>query len=479
MTFNSLIFAIFLAITFILYWIVTKERRKTQNLLLLGASYVFYGWWDWRFLGLIIFSTAINYFAALGLEREGKKSRRQWILGGALFCSLGLLGFFKYFNFFTESFAKLIQEIGFQAHPTTLQVLLPVGISFYTFQALSYTIDVYRGHMKACRDSVSFSVYVAFFPQLVAGPIERASQLLPQFERERIFDPNEAIKGLRQILWGLFTKVVIADNCALYANEIYAQHDQMSALSLVLGTFYFAIQIYGDFAGYSNVAIGVSRLFGFHLMRNFAYPYFSRDIAEFWRRWHISLNTWFRDYVYIPLGGSHGTTQQMIRNVVIVFLVSGLWHGAKWTFVAWGGINALFFIPLLLSSRNRVHTGKVAEGRILPTPTEFIQIVATFSLVNIAWVLFRSESFSQALQIYGRIATAVGGIGANNFVDPMLTIMLIAFVTAEWLGRNYETPFGKLCTSSRALRRGLYLATATAVLILGPTEDVSFIYFQF
>lgn len=479
MIFNSAVFGIFLIIVFGIYWILGPKRRRSQNLFLLAASYVFYGWWDWRFLGLIVFSTVVDYFAALGLSKATTISARRYLLGASLLCNLGVLGFFKYFNFFTESFATLLQAIGFHSNPTTLQILLPIGISFYTFQTLSYTIDVYRGHMNASRDPIAFSAYVAFFPQLVAGPIERACHLLPQFERERRFEAELCLAGLRQILWGLFCKVVIADNCALYANEIYSRHQEASSLSLILGTFYFAVQIYGDFGGYSNVAIGVSRLFGFDLMRNFVYPYFSRDIAEFWRRWHISLNTWFRDYVYIPLGGSYGPKRQMLRNVVIVFLVSGLWHGAKWTFVAWGALNAVFFLPLLFSSRNRVHTGKVAAGRLLPTPRETRQIIVTFVLVNITWVLFRAENLSQAIQIYFRIASGANGTGPSHYVNPMLSTLLIVFTVAEWMGRNKETPFELLDSTNRWWRQGSYLMTALAILLLGPTEKISFIYFQF
>jgi alginate O-acetyltransferase complex protein AlgI len=479
MAFNSIVFGVFLIITFSVYWGLGTDRRKPQNLFLLCASYVFYGWWDWRFLCLIVASTGLNYVAALGLEKAKKHSSRKWILRIAVCFSLGLLGFFKYFNFFTDSLIQLLNAIGFQTNHSTLYILLPVGISFYTFQAISYTIDVYRGHLKATRDPVSFFTYVAFFPQLVAGPIERATHLLPQFERARSFDRKRCVSGLQQILWGLFTKVVIADNCAIYANEIYSQHTHASSLSLVLGTFYFAIQIYGDFCGYSNVAIGVSRLFGFDLMRNFAYPYFSRDIAEFWRKWHISLNTWFRDYVYIPLGGSKGGKPRLIRNVVAVFLLSGLWHGAQWTYVAWGAMNALLFIPLLLSSRNRVHTGEVAPGRNLPSSRELLQILCTFTLVNMTWVFFRAESFAQAIEIYGRILGLSQGLEAALFVDPMLATLLLIFIALEWSGRNHENPLAACRSGNPFLRRGAYLITAVAVLLLGPTEEISFIYFQF
>jgi D-alanyl-lipoteichoic acid acyltransferase DltB (MBOAT superfamily) len=306
MLFNSLDFAIFLPVVFLLYWFVFQKKIKAQNALVALASYVFYGWWDWRFLSLIIFSSVIDYFIGLQLENIKKDRYRSLLLWTSIFVNLGLLGFFKYFNFFIDNFLDAFSFFGYQIPNTSLNIILPVGISFYTFQTLSYTIDVYRKQLKPTKDFVAFTAFVSFFPQLVAGPIERASNLLPQFYKKRKFDYSIAVDGMRQILWGLFKKIVIADNCAKYANEIFNNSGNYSGTTLLLGALFFTFQIYGDFSGYSDIAIGTSRLFGFKLMKNFAFPYFSRDIAEFWRRWHISLSSWFRDYLYIPLGGSRG-----------------------------------------------------------------------------------------------------------------------------------------------------------------------------
>ena len=341
MFFNSFEYLIFLPLCFVLYWFVLQKNLKVQNVFILLASYVFYGWWDYRFLALIALSTLIDFAVAKYMVKYTNRSRQKILLGISLVVNLGFLGFFKYCNFFIESWIDVWARLGVEMHPTTLQIILPVGISFYTFQTLSYTIDVYKGKLKPESNLINFAAYVAFFPQLVAGPIERASNLLPQFSRKRIFNNEQAISGLNLILWGLFKKVVIADSCATYVNAIFENPGQHNSLTLILGAVYFAFQIYGDFSGYSDIAIGTARLFGFELMHNFKLPYFSRDIAEFWRRWHISLSTWFRDYVYIPLGGSRGSRWQQIRNVFIIFLVSGFWHGANWTFIIWGAIHAL------------------------------------------------------------------------------------------------------------------------------------------
>ncbi|MDN3644276.1 MBOAT family O-acyltransferase, partial [Lutimonas halocynthiae] len=336
MLFNSLDFAIFLPIVFVLYWFVTNKNLKLQNLLIVVASYVFYGWWDWRFLSLILFSTLVDYTVGRKLRDENNGSRRLLLLWTSIIVNLGFLGFFKYYNFFLDNFIEAFSFFGYVFKAGSLQIILPVGISFYTFQTLSYTIDVYKKKLEPTKDFIAFAAFVSFFPQLVAGPIERATNLLPQFYKKRTFDSNKAIDGLKQILWGLFKKVVIADNAAQFANEIFNNSGDYSGSTLFLGALFFAFQIYGDFSGYSDIAIGTSRLFGFNLMKNFAFPYFSRDIAEFWRRWHISLSTWFRDYLYIPLGGSRGGLSMKIRNTFIIFIVSGFWHGANWTFIVWG-----------------------------------------------------------------------------------------------------------------------------------------------
>ncbi|MBF1097142.1 MAG: MBOAT family protein, partial [Riemerella sp.] len=363
MIFNSIDFAIFLPIVFLIYWYLADKGLKLQNLFILAASYVFYGWWDWKFLMLIVFSTLVDYTIGCLLKNQENEKKRKILLYTSLIINLSFLGFFKYYNFFVENFVEAFTLFGIKLNIETLNIILPVGISFYTFQTLSYTIDVYQRKLEPTKDLIAFASFVTFFPQLVAGPIERATDLLPQFYKKRVFDYHKAVDGLRQILWGLFKKIVIADNCAQFANIIFNNSADYSGSTLVLGAIFFAFQIYGDFSGYSDIAIGTSRLFGFELKKNFHFPYFSRDIAEFWRRWHISLNTWFRDYIYIPLGGSRGGTAMKVRNTFVIFVVSGFWHGANWTFIAWGLLNAIYFLPLLLTSKNRVNLGVVADGR--------------------------------------------------------------------------------------------------------------------
>src|SRR6056300_515479 len=407
MLFNSLDFAFFLPIVFALYWFVTNHNLKLQNALIVAASYVFYGWWDWRFLSLIIFSTLVDYSIGRRLKNEKKQSTRKVLLWTSIIVNLGFLGFFKYYNFFLDNFIKAFSFFGQDIQANSLNIILPVGISFYTFQTLSYTIDVYKKKLEPTKDIVAFSAFVCFFPQLVAGPIERATNLLPQFYKKRTFEYHKAVDGMRQILWGLFKKVVIADNCAEYANLIFNNYEDYNGATLILGAIFFTFQIYGDFSGYSDIAIGTSRLFGFNLMQNFATPYFSRDIAEFWRRWHISLSTWFRDYLYIPLGGSRGGTWMKVRNTFIIFLVSGFWHGANWTFIAWGCIHAALFLPLLLRGTNRRYTSDtIGEGRWLPTGRELLGMAWTFSMVCVAWVFFRAESVGEAFNYISRILTS-------------------------------------------------------------------------
>ena len=364
MLFNCIEFAIFLPIIFILYWLVSNQNLKFQNLLLLGASYFFYAWWDWRFLSLIVFSSTIDYIVGLKLSSTTNERKRKILLFTSIFVNIGFLGFFKYFNFFSEGFAQAFTLLGHPFETSRLNIILPVGISFYTFQTLSYSIDVYRRKISPTRNVIAFFSFVSFFHQLVAGPIERATNLLPQFYKKRNFNYLNAVDGLKQILWGLFKKVVIADNCAIIVNDIFANYASYSGSTLILGAIFFAFQIYGDFSGYSDIAIGTARLFGFNLMQNFAFPYFSRDIAEFWRRWHISLSSWFRDYLYIPLGGSRGSFSEKIRNIFIIFIVSGFWHGANWTFIIWGALNALYFLPLLLLKTNRNNLNIAAEKKV-------------------------------------------------------------------------------------------------------------------
>lgn len=482
MLFNSMEFAIYLPIVFLLYWFVTQKHLKLQNLLLIIASYVFYGWWDWRFLSLIVFSSLVDFLVGVGMAQTKIKARRRLLLWVSICVNLGFLGFFKYFNFFAENFAAAFTLLGQPIEVSRLNVILPVGISFYTFQTLSYSIDVYRQKLEPTRDIISFFAFVSFFPQLVAGPIERATHLLPQFYKKRNFDYATATDGMRQILWGLFKKVVIADNCAELANQIFANSADMNGSTLALGAFFFTFQIYGDFSGYSDIAIGTSRLFGFDLMQNFNFPYFSRDIAEFWRRWHISLSTWFRDYLYIPLGGSRGGTWMKVRNTFIIFLVSGFWHGANWTFIVWGFLNALYFLPLLLTNNNRNHLKPVAEGRYLPSLKELSMISLTFGLTVIAWVFFRAENISHAFQyLSGMFSASIlarpEGIALKQ---AFTTLLLIAFfLLIEWLGRTQTHAIKTLgATWPRPLRYGLYYALIIALFWFGGKEQ-QFIYFQF
>ncbi len=439
MLFNSIEFALFLPAVFLLYWFVFNRNIRIQNLFIVAASYLFYGWWDWRFLILIFFTSLCSYVAGRLIESRPRQAR--WISTTNIVLNLGILCTFKYYDFFISSFADLF---GFAADSLLLKIILPVGISFYTFQALSYSIDVYRKKLQATHDIVAFFAYISFFPQLVAGPIERATNLLPQFLRPRTFDTEQAIDGLRQALWGLFKKMVVADNCAILANYVFENHTAESGGMLILGALAFTFQIYGDFSGYSDIAIGISRLFGFELMRNFHFPYFSRDIAEFWRRWHISLNTWFRDYVYIPLGGSRGAKALIVRNTFVIFLLSGLWHGANWTFVAWGAYNALLFLPLILAQRNRRNLGEVAEGRIIPSGHEIVRIAATFILVVIGWIIFRAENIGHAWDYISRICSPAlfepvvwpDSWFETAFIHSLIGIVLLQ--TVEWAQRSKQ-----------------------------------------
>jgi len=445
MLFNSIEFALFLPIVFILYWFVFNKRLGLQNLFIVAVSYLFYGWWDWHFLLLMAFTTTCSWLSGVLIEKhrtnyENGLSKTNWakvISITNIVLNLGILGIYKYYNFFVASFIEAFGHLGIQLHPSSLNLILPVGISFYTFQALSYSIDVYRKDLAATKDAVSFFAFVSFFPQLVAGPIERATNLLPQFHKPRTFDYNKAVDGMRQILWGLFKKIVIADNCATYVNQIFDNYEIHTGSTLLLAAILFAFQIYGDFSGYSDIAIGTSRLFGINLMRNFAFPYFSRDIAEFWRRWHISLSTWFRDYLYIPLGGSRGGKCSSIRNTMIIFIVSGFWHGANWTFVAWGAFHGLLFLPLLIGKKNRKHTNIVAENKFLPSPIEFIQIASTFLLVVIGWVFFRAESIQTALKIIFNFANTTLFSKPFYVVGLSKTVMFVGLLLlVEWIQRK-------------------------------------------
>jgi len=473
MLFNSIPFLFFLPLVFCLYWFAFQRKLELQNVFLIIASYVFYGWWDWRFLGLILLSSFVDYWCGKNIDSDQPSALRKRWLWLSLGVNLGVLGLFKYFNFFVDSFASLF---GLDPASFTLNIVLPVGISFYTFQTMSYTIDIYRGKLKASRDPIAFFAFVSFFPQLVAGPIERAKDLLPQFETKRTFEYSKASDGLRQMLWGFFKKLVIADNCAPIVNEIFANYGTSSTLALWLGAVLFAFQIYCDFSGYSDIAIGTARLFGFDLKQNFAFPYFSRDIAEFWRRWHISLSTWFRDYLYIPLGGSRVNKYLVVRNVFAIFLVSGLWHGANWTFVVWGAIHALLFLPLILTNANRKNLNDIGMGKYNVFKSGF-QIMLTFTLVSVAWVFFRAPNITVALDyIQGMFVTQpyTGAPYRLNFIIIGIVIMLLF----EWFNRRQQHGF-TIQNFPKLVRWGLYLGITLVIFQLGAMNNTSFIYFAF
>lgn len=478
MLFNSIDFAVFLPMVFIIYWFVVNRNLKFQNLFILAASYFFYGWWDWRFLGLILFSTLTDYVIGLLLHKQANTVRRKVLLWTSVGLNLGLLGFFKYFNFFLENFVTAFSFFGGTVQHRALEIVLPVGISFYTFQTMSYVIDVYRKKLEPTVDFVAFASFVAFFPQLVAGPIERAQNLLPQFTKKRYFNYNEAVDGLKQILWGLFKKMVIADNCAVFVDEFFGNYTQYSGSTLLLGAFLFAVQIYCDFSGYSDIAIGVSRLFGFNLMKNFAFPYFSRNIGEFWRRWHISLTTWFRDYLYIPIGGSRGSKLIVVRNVLVIFLVSGFWHGANWTFIIWGLINALFFLPLILTERNRVHTDVVAQGRMVPSAKEILQITVTFGITLFAWIFFRAANVADAFHIITNIFSSTL-ISFPAFKSYTLLFLIGAFFIIEWLGRQQEFAIASFLDKKPTWVRWGFFYILVVCIFYYQANQKQFIYFQF
>lgn len=486
MQFDSLEFAIFFITFFALYWTVAKNNLQAQNILLLFSSYVFYAWWDYRFLFLLIFSTALDYVSGIMISQTESRARKIWLLI-SICINLGFLGFFKYYNFFTESIATALSSVGFHPNLWSLKIILPVGISFYTFHGLSYVLDIYNRKIEPTRNFIDYSVFVSFFPLLVAGPIERATHLLPQVKMKRVFDRTKAVDGLRQILWGLFKKIVIADNCARFANMIFDHHQEYNGATLVLGTVFFAFQIYGDFSGYSDIALGTARLLGFDLIRNFAFPYFSRDISEFWRRWHISLSSWFRDYLYLPLGGSKGKTIFKIRNIFIIFLVSGFWHGANWTFIVWGGLNALYYLPLLLFGQTRINTNTVAEGKNMPSLVEAGQLLLTFSLTCLAWIFFRSLSLGHSF-VY--IRDLVAGLfslqsyaSAIQFIQTKVGFMIPAlvafFIIVEWLGREEQFALAKIgLTWYKPMRWSFYYSLIIILIMYGGSQQ-PFIYFQF
>ena len=478
MLFNSLAFAIFLPIVYAVYWLLQRKPLVWQNILLLSASYYFYGCWDPRFLLLLMFSTLLDFYTGLKMADAQNQLKKRFWFWTSIIINLGFLGVFKYYNFFAENLQASLQGVGLHVDFWTLQVILPVGISFYTFHGLSYVIDIYYNRIEPERNFIHYGVFVSFFPLLVAGPIERATHLLPQIKKSRTFDYSKSVDGLRQILWGLFKKVVIADNCAFYANMIFNDHANYNGSTLFLGAIFFAIQIYGDFSGYSDIALGTARLFGIELLRNFAFPYFSRDIAEFWRRWHISLSSWFKDYLYIPLGGSKGGKWMQVRNTFIIFIVSGFWHGANWTFVTWGFLNAVYFLPLLLMNKNRQNLEIVAQNSFLPSLKELFQMSITFFFSTIAWIFFRAESMTMALDMIRHIfSTSLFQIPT---VRPSIMLgAILLFFVVEWMGRRDQYAIQAFATRwPRFLRWAFYYLLVICILLFAGKEQ-TFIYFQF
>lgn len=474
MVFNTVTFGVFLVLVFVLYWFVFRRSLRKQNLLLVLVSYIFYGWWDWRFLGLLLISSVIDYFIGIQIENAPTQRRKKQFLYVSLFVNLGMLGFFKYFNFFVDSFIDAFGFFGVTLHAPSLEIILPVGISFYTFQELSYTIDIYRGKLKATRDPVAFMAFVSFFPQLVAGPIERAANLLPQFYKARTFVREMAVAGLRLMLWGFFKKVVIADNCARFVDPVYAHPENYTGTVLLVATILFAIQVYCDFSGYSDIARGCARLFGFELMKNFDRPYFSTSIREFWRRWHISLSSWFKDYIYFPLGGSKKGLARTLINLMIIFMISGLWHGAEWKFVIWGIWLGFFICAEQLLQPLRIK---------LPAALSMLLVFCYFMF---ALVFFRASGLQVSLAIFHDMFSSFSFADVvTQFHDAFLSlpfiialgIMIIGMFVIEW---NDKRILPWMLRGGRPVRWMVYYSVLLVILLLGVFDNTpNFVYFQF
>jgi alginate O-acetyltransferase complex protein AlgI len=478
MLFNSFTFLFFFAIFFSLYWFVFSNSLKLQNGLVVAGGCVFYGWWDWRFLPLLFFSTLIGFVAAKWIDRESSVSRRKIVLAVAVLLNVSILIFFKYLNFFIQSWIELMAFFGLSSQVSILNIILPIGISFYTFQKISYVVDVYYKRIKPADNFFDFAAYVVFFPQLLAGPIERANHLLPQFYVRRKFSADFAISGIQQIIYGLFKKIVVADNCAMLVNSIWSQYDTLPGPVLILGSVFFAFQIYGDFSGYTDIALGCSKLLGLQLIVNFRYPYFSRSIGEFWRRWHISLSSWFRDYIYFPLGGSRDGQARTVRNIFVVFILSGLWHGANWTFLAWGLINAIFFIPYALKARSG--QSEVAGGAgNLPNLKEIVQMGATFAIVCLGWIFFRSDSLSQAFDFIrgcfrgGNPLLFFLKTNAFAITFAISIFAIVQLLVIDWLNRRNDSIIFR-----KTLGSAIFFIIE--ICFLGAFKNnFEFIYFQF
>lgn len=484
MLFNSFEFLIFLPIVFVLYWFVLKGKTKSQNILIILASYTFYGWWDWRFLILIFISTVVDFYVGQQIFKniDDLKKSRYWLWVSMVF-NIGLLCYFKYFNFFIDSFIDMFHGVGYNLGSTwTLNIILPVGISFYTFQTMSYSFDIYYKKLKPTQNFNAFMAFVAFFPQLVAGPIERASKLLFQIQNPRNFSYTQATSGLKLILWGLFKKMVIADSLAPIVDDIFNNYSSYPASTLILGVCLFSFQIYGDFSGYTDIAIGTAKLFGIELMSNFKFPNFSRNVAEYWQRWHISLSNWFKHYLYIPLGGSKFGKMQSVRNMTLIFLISGFWHGANWTFIFWGGLHALFYIPVYLMGRNRVYADNIiGENSYMPSLKEIGMVLWTFILVTFTRIFFRSPTLTDSFNFINKITT---DFRYEPYVHPMgyrmfdFYVLISLFTLYEYLIRKDErSPFK---FKSPVLRFSIYTMITLAILLFfNDGINRSFIYFQF
>ncbi len=483
MIFNSIDFAIFLPIVFILFWVFTKTVKE-RNILIVLSSYLFYGWWDWRFLSLILFSTVLDYSIGIGLSKQTVPKKRLVLIWISVFVNLGFLGFFKYFNFFLDSFVTAFSFFGTEINSPTLNIILPIGISFYTFQTLSYTIDIYRKDIEANRNFIAFAAYVCFFPQLVAGPIERPGNLLPQFLKQKKLKFINFQFGIIRILWGLFKKVVIADRLSVMVNEVYNSPENYGGIHYLIATVLFAFQIYCDFSGYSDIAIGTARMFDFKLMENFKTPYFSSSLTEFWRRWHISLSTWFRDYIYIPLGGNKVSKSRIYFNIFIIFLISGFWHGAKWTFIIWGVLHGLFMVLDAITKNRFLFFSK--ENKLV----YWLKILSVFLLTSFAWIFFRANTTKDAFLIVSNLLDFSQPLVTNirgqqlymdlPFWKLLVNFSLIVFLlTVEYLIRFNKLKESTIIQKKIVYRWSLYLALILCILIFGSFEISQFIYFQF
>jgi D-alanyl-lipoteichoic acid acyltransferase DltB (MBOAT superfamily) len=482
MAFNSIKFAVFLIVVFTIYWLLSKRLDKFQNLFLLAASYFFYSAWDWRFLSLLIFSTFLDFFTGFNMYNSNNDRNKKLWFWVSIIVNLGILGMFKYYNFFIQSFTTSAENLGFSIEPLTINVILPLGISFYTFHGVSYVIDIYYGRIKPERNFIDYAVFVGFFPLLIAGPIERATHLLPQIKQKRVFDYQNVSNGLRQILWGFFKKILVADLCAEYSNTIFNDGGNYSGSTHLLGAIFFTFQIYGDFSGYSDIAIGTARLFGIELIKNFSYPYFSRNVAEFYRRWHISLSSWFRDYLYIPLGGNKVSTLLKIRNIFIIFLVSGLWHGANWTFIFWGLLNAIMIIPSIIFKTNSSTHEIVAKGKYFPNITELLSIIVTFLLIVLVRIFFRAKSITEAFSfikvIFSKSIFTIPNFEGIHTIGITL-FFVFTLIVLEWKSREDNFALERFSLSWFKPFRWLFYMTICILIVVFKGKPQEFIYFQF